>query len=93
MDMSEGGARPPSQSTILSRDQHGEEHHLSVADHPTGMIFIGDDEIVRILSPSATAALVLHLIHAMGGYLSVRPVARGAVPHDLGLFVDLDPTG
>jgi hypothetical protein len=67
------GASAPRKPSILSRDLDGNEHLLSVADHPAGMISISDGEVVRVLSPSATAALVMELIHAMGSYLRVRP--------------------
>jgi hypothetical protein len=67
------GTSAPRKPSILSRDLDGNEHLLSVADHPTGMISISDGEVVRVLSPSATAALVMELIHAMGSYLRVRP--------------------
>jgi hypothetical protein len=60
------GTSAPRKPSILSRDLDGNEHLLSVADHPTGMISISDGEVVRVLSPSATAALVMELIHAMG---------------------------
>jgi hypothetical protein len=68
------GASAPRKPSILSRDLDGNEHLLSVADHSAGMIRISDGEVVRVLSPSATAALVMELIHAMGSYyLRVRP--------------------
>jgi hypothetical protein len=41
------------------------------------MVSISDDEMVRILSPSATAALVLELVHVMG---SVPAGAAGGGP-------------
>jgi hypothetical protein len=58
--------------TILSRDLDGNEHVLSVADHAAGMISISDGEVVRVLSLSATAALVMELIHAMGTDLPMQ---------------------
>jgi hypothetical protein len=67
------GASAARKPSILSRDLGGNEHLFSVAGHPTGMISISDGEVVRVLSPSATAALVMELIHAMGSYLRVRP--------------------
>jgi hypothetical protein len=67
------GASAPRKPSILSRDLDGNEHLLSVADHPAGMIRISDGKVVRVLSPSATAALVMELIHAMGSSLRVRP--------------------
>jgi hypothetical protein len=36
------------------------------------MISISDDIMVRILSPRATVALVMALIHALGAYVPVR---------------------
>jgi hypothetical protein len=60
------GASARRKPAILSRDLDGNEHLLSVADHPAGMISISDGDVVRVLSPSATAALVSELIHAMG---------------------------
>jgi hypothetical protein len=78
MAISQGrGAPAPSQSAIPSRGPDGTEHLLAVAEHPAGMISISDDEILRILSPSATAALVLELIHAMGSSLPGRPISGG----------------
>jgi hypothetical protein len=67
------GASLPRKPSILSRDLDGNEHLLSVTDHPAGLISIFDGEVVRFLSPSATAVLVMELIHAMGSYLPVRP--------------------
>jgi hypothetical protein len=67
------GASAPRKPAILSRDLDGNEHLLSVADHPAEMISISDGEVVRVLSASAAAALVMELIHAMGSYLRVRP--------------------
>jgi hypothetical protein len=67
------GASAPRKPSILSRDLGGNEHLLSVADYPAGMISISDGDVVRVLSPSATAALVMELIHAMGSSLRVRP--------------------
>ena len=37
------------------------------------MIAISDDEMVRILSPAATTALVIELAHALGSYVPVTP--------------------
>ena len=58
---------------ILSRDQDGNEHLLSVFDHPAGVVRIADDQMVRIMSPRAAVALVLELVHAMCAYLPVKP--------------------
>lgn len=65
----------PGKPSIMARDPSGAEHLLHVADHPAGFISISDDEVVRILTPSATAALVMELIAAMGSYLPVRPIS------------------
>jgi hypothetical protein len=72
MATSEGsGADAPRNSpTILSRDVDGNEHALHVDDRPAGMISIADDEIIRILAPNAAVALVLELLHALGGPIS-----------------------
>jgi hypothetical protein len=72
------GASAPGKPSILSRDLDGNEHLLNVADHPAGMISISDGEVVRVLSPSATAALVMELIHAMGSH------PRGATRRNFG---------
>jgi hypothetical protein len=79
------GASAPRKPSILSRDLDGNEHLLSVADHPAGMISISDGEVVRVLSPSATAALVMELIHAMGSHL------RGATRPNFGACTGRPP--
>ncbi len=58
---------------ILARDRDGKEHLLIVVDHPAGLISISDEEIVRILTPAATVALILELVHRLGSYVPVRP--------------------
>jgi len=47
---------------ILSRDTAGEEHHLRVVDHPTGMVAIVDDEVARIMTRAAAIELAVELI-------------------------------
>lgn len=69
------GPTGPRQEGILSRDQDGAERLLHVADHPAGFITISDDQVARILTPSACAALVMELVSAMGTYLPVRPLS------------------
>jgi isoprenylcysteine carboxyl methyltransferase (ICMT) family protein YpbQ len=69
--------RPPRQSSgILSRDLDGTEHLLRIVDHPAGFVIISDDIMVRMLTPIAAAALVMHLLHAIGSYLPVRSEAQ-----------------
>jgi hypothetical protein len=67
------GRRAAGKSAILSRDPDGNEHLLGVVDHPSGFIAISDDQVIRIMTPSATVALVVALIDALGSYLPVRP--------------------
>ena len=69
--------RASTQSPILSRDLEGEEHGLLVHTR-AGLIAIEDEQITRILTPSATSALVLALIHAMGELLACAPRLRPA---------------
>jgi hypothetical protein len=68
-----GSVMTSTNGVILSRDGDGNEHFLHVADHPSGMISITDAEMARILSPSATVALILALTHALGACVPVRP--------------------
>jgi hypothetical protein len=62
---------------ILARDGSGTEHLLIVVDHPAGLCSISDDEVVRILTPAATVALILELVHRLGAYAPVRPGGIG----------------
>jgi hypothetical protein len=68
-----GSVMTSTNGVILARDAEGNEHFLHV-DDASGMISITDAEMARILSPTATVALILELTHALGNYVPARPV-------------------
>jgi hypothetical protein len=67
--------RRTSQPGIVSRDQDATEHLLHVADHPAGLISLTDDEMIRILTPAATVALIAALLDALGSHVPARPIS------------------
>ena len=71
------GGSTPRNPGILSRDRDGNEHLLFVADEPASMITVSDGTFVRIMTPSATVALILELTHALGSSIPARPFSGG----------------
>jgi hypothetical protein len=52
---------------ILTRDEvDGEEHYLQVLKHPAGLIIVRDDQIARVMAPSAALELCSQLVSAIG---------------------------
>jgi hypothetical protein len=47
---------------ILARDDNGDEHQLKVAEHPSALIWLGDDGVTRILAPDAALELARQLL-------------------------------
>jgi len=61
---------------ILARDEvDGEEHYLQVLKHPSGLMILRDDQISRVMAPSAALDLCLQLVSALG---DEPPAVEGA---------------
>lgn len=63
-------------NAIFSRDLNQKKHELRVADHPDGATTLVDDQLVRILEPSAAIGLAVELIMAAGPQV-MRPDVVG----------------
>jgi hypothetical protein len=50
--------------TVLSRDQHGQEHQIEVIPQH-GLVALRDDGFVRLFSPRGVVALVMELVGAL----------------------------